>query len=234
MIVRYDLILSGAGSGERSGLPYNKIFFPIQDIPCIIHSLTTFLADDDLHHVYIVIQLEDKMMLEQHLQTYAIDLAKISIVYGGMTRQESVYSALKHVKMETVLIHDAARPFVKYRQIEELKAALVFEKAAILALPVVETLKEVDSFQQINRTIPRTKLYTAQTPQAFETQVLRAAHEAALAEQMNVTDDAQLLELYSEADVQVVAGDKLNIKITHAEDLLLANMYAAFLESKDK
>ncbi len=227
--MKYDVILTAAGSGARSNLTYNKIFLPIHGKPCFMHSVDLFLADNEMGHLYIAIQPKDEDQFLAILKEHAVDLHRVSLIYGGKTRQQSVFAALKKVKAQKVFVHDSARPFVQMDKIKALKKALAFEKAAILAIPATDTLKEVDAFKEINKTINRDKIYYAQTPQGFETDLLYKAHELAEEEHFMATDDAQVIEYHGKSRVQVVMGDKYNLKITTPDDVLISELYYQFI-----
>jgi 2-C-methyl-D-erythritol 4-phosphate cytidylyltransferase len=230
--MKYDVIITAAGGGTRSKLPFNKVFLAIGGIPCFMHSLTFFLAELDVGIIYLAIDSREEDQFLAILGQHNIDLKRVKLVYGGLTRQQSVFAALKLVKAEKVFVHDGARPFINYANIQALKQTLIFEKAAILAVQSTDTLKEIDAFKQINRTINRTKIYYAQTPQAFNTDILYAAHTLAELEQFEATDDAQLLEYEGSTNVQIVNGSHYNMKITTPEDIEIAQIYHIFLTEK--
>jgi 2-C-methyl-D-erythritol 4-phosphate cytidylyltransferase len=142
------------------------------------------------------------------------------VVAGGETRQESVYKALEHVATEVVVVHDAARPLVTSALVNAVVAAISEAEGAVAALPVAETLKRV-SGGRIDATVDRSNLWVAQTPQAFRTEVLRAAHEEARAGDLSATDDAQLVEQLG-GTVVVVEGARSNLKLTRPDDFELA------------
>ena len=123
--MKYDVILTAAGRGTRSGLTYNKVFVPIVEKPCICYSLRVFLLDPDVANIFITIQPEDEAQLTQILTKFNLNRDNVYIVYGGKeTRQQSIYAGLKQVKSEYVFIHDAARPFIRAEQLEDLKKAI--------------------------------------------------------------------------------------------------------------
>lgn len=225
--MKYDVIITAAGSGTRTNLPYNKVFTPLNEKPCIVYSVELFLKDADVQNIYITLQPKDEADMHEILTNANIDMTNIYFIYGGVTRQESVYAALKHIKAPYVMIHDGARPFVQIAQLADIKAKLTFDKAAILAIPATDTLKEITATKEVARTINRSKIYYAQTPQAFDTTLINKCHEQALNENIQATDDAQLVEIFgARENVQVVVGSKMNLKITTPDDLFLANLVA--------
>jgi 2-C-methyl-D-erythritol 4-phosphate cytidylyltransferase len=140
--------------------------------------------------------------------------------------------ALAQVSSDTdiVLIHDAVRPFVTLRMIAEVVAAARKEGAAIIALPMRDTVKQVRTDGMIERTVDRTPLWLAQTPQAFRRDWIETAHKKAHTEGVRATDDAFLVEWLGYS-VAVVEGSGENIKVTRPEDLVIG---AAILASRMK
>jgi 2-C-methyl-D-erythritol 4-phosphate cytidylyltransferase len=149
------------------------------------------------------------------------------IVAGGDTRQSSVRRALESVRAARVVVHDAARPFVTVRLVHAVLAALNGSDAAITGVPVDETIKLVDE-DRVIETVDRRGLFRAQTPQAFSTDVLLAAHQAAEESGFEATDDAQLVERLG-TRVTMVPGGLTNIKVTYPEDFEVAERLAGGL-----
>ena len=147
---------------------------------------------------------------------------------GGDTRQASVWSGLEAIDSDEVVIHDGARPLASTSLVHRVLEALGHHDAAVAAIPLDETLKLV-SGEDVVSTIDRSGLWAIQTPQAFRTSVLRAAHERAVADGYTATDDAGLVERYG-GRVCVVRGTRTNIKLTYPEDFELAE---ALLEAGD-
>ena len=143
---------------------------------------------------------------------------RICVVEGGSTRQDSVRQALEAVTEPVVFIHDGARPYLQARELEKLKDVMTREKAALLAVPVTDTIKEVHE-GRITGTPDRRFLYAAQTPQAFDTELIRSCHEAAREQGASVTDDCMLAEQFGGVQVAVVESDPGNRKITTPADL---------------
>ena len=146
----------------------------------------------------------------------------VVLIAGGSTRQESVWNGLQHVMTDTVVVHDAARPMVTRRLITDVISALdAGVDAVVAAVPVDETLKLVLDGSTVTETIDRSKLWRAQTPAAFRTEVLRAAHEKANAEAFTGTDESQLVERNG-GSIRVIPGTRDNMKVTFAEDFSVA------------
>ena len=150
----------------------------------------------------------------------------ITVVPGGVTRQESVWLALQAAPDDAglVIVHDAVRPFITRGLIDTVVAAARRSGAAICGLPVSETVKRVHG-DEVETTIDRTGLWTVQTPQAFRAALLREAHEKARRDGVQGTDDAALVERLGHP-VKVVRGLEGNLKITTPEDLRRARRMA--------
>ena len=166
---------------------------------------------------------------------YLMELARaeapddILLIAGGATRQDSVWNGLQLVTTEVVVVHDAARPLVTPALIESVISRLGDSADAVVAaVPVDETLKFVSDGDTVAETIDRSKLWRAQTPAAFKTSVLRAAHEQAHAQGFVGTDESQLVERYGGV-IKVAPGTRDNLKVTFPEDFSVAE---AMLESR--
>ena len=218
--MKYVVIIPAAGLGKRMGMGKNKLFLEVFEQPIIIHTLKVFENDHLCKGIILVVNENDQQEMKQLLQQYKI--TKIhSIVTGGKERQDSVYEGLKAVSDESIiLIHDGARPFVKKDHIHKLLEATAKHGAAVLGVPVKDTVKLAEN-EWISETLERSKLWMIQTPQAFERDLIIHAHEQARNDGFLGTDDASLLERLGKK-VVIVEGDYDNIKITTIEDLYFA------------
>ena len=133
-------------------------------------------------------------------------------------RQDSVFAGLQHVHEKIVLIHDGARPYLKSQYINALLTSLKEHKASLLMVPCKDTIKKVVNGKVVE-TLKREELMQAQTPQAFHTDVILEAYTKAIAQGFQATDDAQMVEHFSQEDVYAILGDYENKKITTVEDL---------------
>jgi len=152
-----------------------------------------------------------------------LSLFNVKVFFGGRTRFETVNKAIKLLKedIKLVVIHDAARCCVTTKWVDDVIKAAQQSGAAILASPVSATLKEVKD-NVIVKTVDRTALYEAQTPQVFEVSLLKKAHEKAdKTDTTKISDDSQLVEALGQA-VSIVETDSSNIKITHPADVAIA------------
>ena len=145
----------------------------------------------------------------------------IEIIEGGATRQDSVYNGLKHSECDYILIHDGARPMITTDLINQTIETVKEKKALTVATKTIDTIKEVVD-GKIIKTIDRSKLYNTQTPQAFEYNLIKQAHEKLKGQ--NFTDDAGMLEALG-YDVYILNGSYKNIKITTQSDIDIAKIY---------
>lgn len=217
----YQVVLPAAGQGKRMGAGKNKLFLQIDQVPLLIHTLKVFETDELCDRIILAVNEEEKEEIRHLLVQYGMT-KPLTLVPGGSERQSSVYAGVKSLDedVDIVLVHDAARPFVSHEEIHKLVAAAEKHGAAILAVPVKDTIKKVAG-KKVEETVERSYLWAAQTPQAFRAATLLQAHEEALREQFHGTDDASLVERLGQ-DVVIVEGNYDNIKLTTPEDLFFA------------
>ena len=213
--MNYSVIVLAAGRGSRTNLDYNKVFYTFENGQTVLNkSLSVFLSDEDCKQVVLVCADYEKEYVSEH---YSYD-TRIQIVQGGKTRQDSVYNGLQVVNQDYVMIHDGARPFVEEKWISDLKHTLETESACLLMVPSVDTTKiVVDGY--VKESLERKLVYHAQTPQCFKTGLIKECHQLAKNKQVQATDDAQLVEWFSDVKVKVVLSCFTNKKITLPEDL---------------
>ncbi|MEG7336854.1 2-C-methyl-D-erythritol 4-phosphate cytidylyltransferase [Bacillus subtilis] len=217
----YDVVILAAGQGKRMKAGRNKLFIELKGDPVIIHTLKVFDSHRPCEKIILVINEREREDFQQMLTNYRFQTA-IELVAGGDERQHSVYKGLKAVNQEKiVLVHDGARPFIKHEQIDELIAEAEQAGAAILAVPVKDTIKRVQDLQ-VSETIERSSLWAVQTPQAFRLSLLMKAHAEAEHKGFLGTDDASLVEEMEGVSVRVVEGRYTNIKLTTPDDLTSA------------
>lgn len=214
-MVHYAVVIPAAGRGKRMKADENKLMLPLQGKAIIVWTVETFAKDTWCERIVLAVRPEEEKWFVQHLSHIA---TPITYVVGGEERQQSVYAGLQALDQEAVvLIHDGARPFVRIEHLHQV-AVLAQTKGAILAVPVKDTVKQVDG-TSISQTVPREALWLAQTPQAFPVQAIRDVHEQAEMQGFIGTDDASLFE-WDGRTVDIVLGDYHNIKMTTPEDLL--------------
>ena len=220
-MARFGVILVAAGQSSRfQDANYKKPFAPLAGRPVWLHSAEKFTDRDDVKQVVVVVAPEDR---EAFLEKFGASLAfmGITLAVGGAERADSVKIGLEKLapEIDIIAIHDAARPCLATEWIDRVFAAGAKTGAAILATPVVSTLKRVGPDHVIRETVDRTGLWEAQTPQVFSRSLLERAFTAAAGRP--ATDEAGLIEALGHP-VTVVPGSPINLKITSREDLRLA------------
>jgi 2-C-methyl-D-erythritol 4-phosphate cytidylyltransferase len=205
-----------------------KQFLSLGGEPLIVQSLRTLQAAPVVDQIVLAVPRADVEYCADEIVSRHRFAKVTKVVAGGAERQDSVRYALAQVHSDTeiVLIHDAVRPFVTLRMIAEVVAAARKEGAAIIALPMRDTVKHVRTDGTIERTVDRTPLWLAQTPQAFRLDWIETAHKKAHAEGIRATDDAFLVEWLGYS-VAVVEGSGENIKVTRPEDLVIGEAILA-------
>lgn len=211
--MKYSCVILAAGSGSRTGLNYNKVFYKLNDKTVIENTIKPFDLDKDCRQIILVINPK-----EEHLFKKLNLSSKIQFAPGGSRRQDSVSSGLSKVNEAYVMIHDGARPYISMDVIERVKAALKVHDATTVMVKSIDTVKIVEN-GAIKSTPNRNSLYNAQTPQAFKTKIIKKAYAQLKAKGLSVTDDSQAVELTSDNKIYVVQGDYKNIKITTKKDL---------------
>ena len=221
-------LVPAAGRGLRMGGSVPKQFLSIGGEPLIVQSLRILQAVPVVRQIILAVPSADIEYCQHEIVSRHRFNKVTKVVAGGAERQDSVRHALTQIPSDTdiVLIHDAVRPFVTHRMVEEVVAAAWKEGAAIIALPMRDTVKQVRTDGMIERTIDRTPLWLAQTPQAFRRDWIETAHRNAHAEGVRATDDASLVEWLGHS-VAVVEGSGENIKVTRPEDLVIGEAIMA-------
>ncbi|WP_215193340.1 2-C-methyl-D-erythritol 4-phosphate cytidylyltransferase [Exiguobacterium sp. s95] len=210
----YRVVIPAAGAGKRMGADRNKLMLLLRDRSIIEWTLDVFEADPLCEEIILAINPAEQVWFEQVTDRYA---TPVRLVAGGRERQQSVLRGLEVIEAPgIVLIHDGARPFIEQTAIHAVVAAAVEHKAAILAVPVKDTVKRIIG-ETIVETVPRDELMAAQTPQAFDLDTIRTVHQKA-AEHYLGTDDASLIE-WDGGKVTLVTGQYENIKVTTPDDL---------------
>ncbi len=225
-------IVPAGGVGLRMGHKLPKQFLELAGRPILVHSLQTLQKSPCIKSIIIAAPAEHLENTRKLVSDYG--LAPVTtVVAGGETRQESVRAALDMVpdEVDLVLVHDGVRPLVTPELIESCVTRAEEVGAAMIAVPVTDTLKAEDN-GQVKHTVDRRGLWQAQTPQAAETALLKRAFALAAEEGFQGTDEASILERIG-AKVSIVQGSEKNIKVTNAEDLKLAEALCEDLKSGD-
>ena len=220
--MKISAIIVAAGAGIRFGASIPKQFLALGGRPVLAWSLDTFDRSDIVNELIVVAPPSDESCAIEITEKW-VHRVRIKVVPGGSTRQGSVKSGLDAVDpgLEWVAVHDAARPFVTLTQIEAVCFMSHKVGAAILAVPVQDTVKVVDEDGLIVRSQERRRLYLAQTPQVCRKEDLRSAYKLAEDKCIRATDEAGLLEVLGIA-VGVVQSDPINFKVTTQEDFKMA------------
>jgi len=217
-------IVVAAGPGTRLGAGMPKGFVPLAGVPLFVRSLRAMLAAPAIDEAIVVTPPEAMEQARELLRAHGPYRLAPRVVAGGAERQDSVRHGLAAVERAAlVAIHDAARPFVALAIIEAAIEAAGVHGAAIVAIPATDTIKIVGADGAIESTPPRARVWLAQTPQIFRTELIRAAH-ARGSDGAPATDDAALVERLGHR-VQVVAGNADNRKITTPDDQAWAQWY---------
>jgi 2-C-methyl-D-erythritol 4-phosphate cytidylyltransferase len=226
-------IIPAAGVGIRMGGETPKQFLSLEGVPVFVHTLRKFASSDIIDEIYVALRDEDMDRATKDIDREHFS-KPVRLVQGGVTRQETVARALAELPSpaEIVVVHDAVRPFIELEMIQRVTDAARKEGAAILGIPSVDTIKQVER-QTILGTIPRERIVLAQTPQAFRISVLKEAFARAGADGFNGTDESSLVERMGQAVIVLMGSDR-NIKITKPSDLPLARLYIAQERERQK
>jgi 2-C-methyl-D-erythritol 4-phosphate cytidylyltransferase len=223
------VVIVAAGSGSRVGGNELKQFRWVGGKPMLLHSVQMFHQRADVAMVVCV--LPKAFVGDPPPWLFQCDTERLLISVGGRERTESVANGLEDLPDEVriVLVHDAARPFVSGAMVDRVVAEARAGRGAVAALPVVDTLKEVDDDGRVVRTVERARLWRAQTPQGFPRDLIEQAHARARAERISTTDDAALFERLG-LPVTVVRGSERAMKITDEDDFARAEALFAVPE----
>jgi 2-C-methyl-D-erythritol 4-phosphate cytidylyltransferase len=216
------VVIVAGGTGSRVGGTELKQFRWVAGKPMLLHSLQTFMARPDV--VSVVCVLPPGLAGDPPPWLFQCDVDRLMISIGAKTRQGSARNGLDDLpdEAEIALIHDAARPLVTEKTIARVVEATRRDGAAIAAIPLADTLKEVGDDSHIARTIDRAKLWRAQTPQGFRREIIMRAHREAAAARVDATDDAALCERLG-IPVTIVKGSERAFKITEESDFARAD-----------
>ena len=217
---RCGAVIVAAGSASRMG-GIDKVMAPLGGEPMIARTVRAFQECDAVSEIVIVTR--EDLILE--ITRLTRDMPKVTaVVAGGKSRQESVHLGLNALsdKVKLAAIHDGARPFITWQLIDWVIRAANTYGAAAPAIPVKDTIKEVQGFI-VKNTPDRASLRAVQTPQVFDFDLLRAALKKAAEDGVEVTDDCSAVERMG-MSVKIVEGDERNIKITTPLDLKIGEL----------
>ncbi len=224
-------LVVAAGEGRRFGGPVPKQFLPLGGIPLLAHTLRALAVPGLVDGIVAAVPAGAEARCWAEVVAPLALSVSVTLVPGGRERQASVLAALGRAGPAAglVLVHDGVRPFVPRRDLEGVIRAAAAHGAAILAVPVRDTLKRAAADGRppmVIETVPREGLWAALTPQAFRRDLLARAHQEAVAAGVTATDDAALVERLGHP-VAIVPGWPGNIKVTSPEDLAMAEALLA-------
>lgn len=213
-------IIVAAGKSERMGANVDKAFLSLVDKPVVAWALLAFERCPDIDRIVLVVRKEQQLAAKAVARMFGISKLD-KIVPGGKTRSESVAAGFAACDADTriVVVHDGARPLVKSDLVAEVVKAAKRSPAVAVGRPMTDSVKRCEKGVTVSETVPRERLWTVQTPQAFQVKEFRAAYKAL--GKKDVTDDCQALELNGVAP-KILTSLAPNVKITTPEDLQLA------------
>lgn len=226
-------IILAAGQGKRMNSDVHKQYLLINDRPILYYSLKAFENSFIDNIVLVVGKGEQEYCKKEIVEKYGIQ--KISaIVEGGKERYHSVAYGLRAINWncDYVFIHDGARPFVDNQILNRVYREVIISKACVVGMPVKDTIKIADSDECVDSTPDRSRVWQVQTPQVFDKCIILESYEKLLSEEydlisngVSITDDAMVLEYYTDYKIKLVKGSYQNIKITTPEDLEIAKVF---------
>ncbi len=216
-------IIVAAGKSERMGTGTDKAFLNLGPKPVVAWSLLAFERCTDVDQIILVVRKDQLIAAKALVRMFGISKLR-AVVPGGKERQDSVMAGMKEMDSDTrvVVVHDGARPCVTSETISEVVKIARRSGSAVVGRRIFDTVKYVEKGTTVTRTEDRTKLWAVQTPQAFQTSIIRRAYAELANNGGSVTDDASAVEAIGEA-VKIYETNKPNLKITTVDDLQIAS-----------
>jgi len=211
----------------------SKQYLPLGGKPILVHTLLAFEKCPSIEEIILAVR-EEEIDYCRLVIVKRFGLQKVKeIVAGGEKRQDSVYNALKKVRKDghIILVHDSVRPFISGEIIRRTIQEAGIHKAVATAIPVTDTIKEGNGSGFVEKTLNRERLWSIQTPQGFESDLIKKAYSQAREENFYGTDDASLVERMGHP-VKIIEGSHENIKITTPEDLIMAEAILRVIEGE--
>ena len=226
---RCTALVAAAGSSTRMG-GGNKLLLPLDGVPVLVRTLTALQQARRVDEIVIAAREEELVEISRLCRTYGITKCA-KVVRGGESRAHSVLLAALEAREDSELlaVQDGARPLVTPELIDAVAEAAARTAAAAPAVPVKDTVKAVRADGTVEQTLDRGALRAVQTPQIFESSLLKAALQSAVEGNVQVTDDCSAVERLGKR-VYLVEGDEENLKITTPVDLILAE---AILQARE-
>lgn len=232
MALNYTVMIPAAGSGKRMGAGFNKLFLKLGEKPIFIHTLEAFEQDPFCQNIILAVKEEEQQDIQACLEQFGITKVK-QMVEGGTERQYSVDACLAaHEAGGIVLVHDAARPFIRQSVIHALVKEASEHGAAIVGVKAKDTMKLAPS-GTVQETVNRDHLWIVQTPQAFRYNLLQKASEQAKAAGFLGTDESMLVERIG-YPVRMVEGTYDNVKMTTQEDLAIGEILLKRVQQEEE
>lgn len=220
------LLIPAAGVGKRMGGDRNKLLMSLLHQPILAWTLQAAATAKSIEWIGIICKPIDRPDIEQMIADLRAQFklqTPVTLIQGGVTRQDSVYNGLQALPAEAshVLIHDGARCLATPELFDRCTVSALATQGFVVAVPVKDTIKQVDANRRITHTPDRAQLWAAQTPQGFDVKVLKQCHSQGQQNGWQVTDDAALLEK-CDVPVMIVDGEETNLKVTTPGDLAIA------------
>lgn len=226
--MNFGVVLAG-GIGSRMGADKPKQFLEIGGKPIIVHTVEKFALYGEFEKVIVLTPEEwiehTKDILEKHLD----NMDKVAVIQGGAVRNETIMNSIRFIEEnyglddDTIIVtHDAVRPFLTYRIMDENIAAALKYGACDTVVPATDTIVESQDNQAISDIPDRSKLYQGQTPQSFRAKELKETYEALTDEEKDILTDACKIYVMKDKPVYLVKGESFNIKVTYPYDLTVA------------
>ena len=224
--MKVGAIIAAAGFGRRMKTDRPKQLLILNGAPILLHTIRKFDSAAAIHYVIVTAPRESIDEVTGLVGSAGFSKS-VTVIEGGERRQDSVSAGLEHLQPSTelVAVHDGVRPFVSVKDIERVVLQAELTGAAILAVPLVDTVKQA-AREFVELTLTREHLVLAQTPQVFRTDILKQAFDRARKDEYYGTDESSLVERLG-LPVAIVRGSERNIKITRPDDLVLARAFLA-------
>ena len=222
---KISVLIPAAGQGKRMGSSVKKPYLMLADKPVLSHTIDRFEQNSAIDEIFVIVDESDFATCHENVLTPFRYRKVRELVSGGETRQVSVFNGLRTLSdnVDFVIVHDGVRPFINDKIIFECLEATAECGAAVSAVPVKETIKVANEELFIEYTPDRRQLWRVQTPQVFRKSLLVEAHNKAVEDGIDASDDAALVEKLG-MPVRLVMGSYKNIKLTTPEDLRIAEV----------
>lgn len=230
--MKYTVMIPAAGSGSRMGAGFNKLFLKLGEKPIFVHTLQAFEQDPLCSGIILAVKNEERKEIQGYLDEF--NITKVcEMVEGGSERQYSVDACLNaYTEKGIVLVHDAARPFIRRSLIHALVKEAEAYGAAIVGVKAKDTMKLAPS-GTVQETVNRDHLWIVQTPQAFRYEVINEASQRAKDENFLGTDESMLVERIGHP-VRIVEGSYDNVKMTTQEDLAIGEILLKRVQQEEE